>query len=64
MKQEPAVFEMKSSGKEPLECEQLRVEADSWFSLGKCFLNAFIKLYYPFLLSSHSEARNILFVPL
>ena len=29
---------------EVVECEQLRVEADSWYSLGKCLLNAFSKL--------------------
>lgn len=30
--------------KETFECEQLRVEADTWYSLGKCLLNAFSKL--------------------
>lgn len=30
--------------KEILECDQLRVEADSWYTLGKCLLNAFSKL--------------------
>jgi hypothetical protein len=27
-----------------MECESLRVEADTWYSLGKCLLNAFSKL--------------------
>jgi hypothetical protein len=31
--------------KEILECEPLRVEADSWYSLGRCLLRAFSKLY-------------------
>jgi hypothetical protein len=31
--------------KDVVECEQLRVEADNWYSLGKCLVNAFSKLY-------------------
>jgi hypothetical protein len=27
------------------ECGRLRVEAESWYSLGKCLINAFSKLY-------------------
>ena len=42
---EKIISERAVAKKEVLECEQLRVEADSWFSLGKCLLNAFSKLY-------------------
>ena len=42
---EEVVAESTAGKKEVLECEQLRVEADSWYSLGKCLLNAFSKLY-------------------
>jgi len=39
-----AVSEHHVKSKENLECDQLRVEADSWYTLGKCLLNAFSKL--------------------
>lgn len=39
--------ELKPKSLEPGECEQIRVEADSWYSLGKCLLHAPAKLYFP-----------------
>jgi len=36
--------EVKAKYAEIGECEQIRVEADSWYSLGKCLLNAPAKL--------------------
>ena len=43
---EKQISQYRVKPKEELECEQLRVEADSWYSLGKCLVNAFSKLYY------------------
>lgn len=39
-----AVSEHRVKKKEIFECDQLRVEAESWYTLGKCLLNAFSKL--------------------
>jgi len=45
IEESPDTSDPESRAKEPMECELLRVEADTWFSLGKCLLNAFSKLY-------------------
>jgi hypothetical protein len=41
----PLPLNPKSRLSEINECETLRVEAESWYSFGKCLLNAFSKLY-------------------
>ena len=46
---EKPVSEYHVKAKEVLECDQLPVEADSWYRLGKCLVNA-SKLYDPTLL--------------
>jgi hypothetical protein len=43
---------------EPEKCEPLRVEADNWFRLGKCLLNAFSKLE-----SEHLVATTVRIIP-
>ena len=47
--EEKPISEYHVKTKEVLECEQLPVEADSWYRLGKCLINA-SKLYDPMLL--------------
>lgn len=44
IEENPDKSDPESRAQKPLECEQLRVEADTWYSLGKCLLNAFSKL--------------------
>jgi hypothetical protein len=41
------MLELKAKPLELGDCDQIRVEADSWYSLGKCLLNAPAKLCYP-----------------
>ena len=45
IEESPDKPDSESRVREPMECDQLRVEADTWYSLGKCLLNAFSKLY-------------------
>jgi hypothetical protein len=62
IEESPDKSDPESRAKKPMECELLRVEADTWYSLGKCLLNAFSKLYLNFGCVLIVAAQNISFV--
>ena len=57
---EKPISEYHVKAKEVLECDRLPVEADSWYRLGKCLVNA-SKLFDPILSFLRLVNRNSLY---